>query len=168
MGAKEFIFRVNIDQQSGLSKQVEYEYNTLKFLDGHGLAPDVFHMDDTRQYFEFDILIEQYLEGPHLSLEKSYILQVAALLAKLHSLDHHEVNFISWQDPLKDTYEFVGNDIAHYKTRRTAEEKIIERSEKALAEIGLRKLKSDLAFQADSLNHTDVGLATILSGPRKG
>ena len=157
VGAKEFIFRVNIDQQSGLSKQVEYEYNTLKFLDGHGLAPDVFHMDDTRQYFEFDILIEQYLEGPHLSLEKSHIPQVAALLAKLHSLDHHEVNFISWQDPLKDTYEFVGNDIAHYKTRRTAEEKIIERSEKALAEIGLRKLKSDLAFQADSLNHTDVG-----------
>jgi len=157
VGAKEFIFRVNIDQQSGLSKQVEYEYNTLKFLDGHGLAPDVFHMDDTRQYFEFDILIEQYLQGPHLSLEKSHIPQVAALLAKLHSLDHHEVNFISWQDPLKDTYEFVGNDIAHYKTRRTAEEKIIERSEKALAEIGLRKLKSDLAFQADSLNHTDVG-----------
>jgi thiamine kinase-like enzyme len=157
VGAKEFIFRVNIDQQSGLSKQVEYEYNTLKFLDGHGLAPNVFHMDDTRQYFEFDILIEQYLQGPHLSLEKSHIPQVAALLAKLHSLDHHEVNFISWQDPLKDTYEFVGNDIAHYKTRRTAEEKIIERSEKALAEIGLRKLKSDLAFQADSLNHTDVG-----------
>jgi thiamine kinase-like enzyme len=157
VGSKEFIFRVNIDQQSGLSKQVEYEYNTLKFLEGHGLAPDVFHMDDTRQYFEFDILIEEYLAGPHLSLEKSHIPQVAALLAKLHSLDHHGVNFISWQDPLKDTYEFVRNDIAHYKTRRTAEEKTIARSERALAEIGLRNLKSDLALQADSLNHTDVG-----------
>ena len=157
VGVKEFIFRVNIDQQSGLSRQVQYEYNTLKFLQGHGLAPDVYHLDDTRQYFEFDILIEQYLEGPHLLLEKSYIPQVAASLAKLHSLDHHGVNFISWQDPLKDTYEFVQNDIAHYKTRKTAEENIITQSERTLEEIGLRILKSDLPFQADSLNHTDVG-----------
>ena len=157
VGVKEFIFRVNIDQQSGLSRQVQYEYNALKFLQGHGLAPDVYHLDDTRQYFEFDILIEQYLEGPHLLLEKSHIPQVAASLAKLHSLDHHGVNFISWQDPLKDTYEFVQNDIAHYKTRKTAEEKIITQSERTLEEIGLRILKSDLPFQADSLNHTDVG-----------
>jgi thiamine kinase-like enzyme len=157
VGVKEFIFRVNIDQQSGLSRQVQYEYNALKFLQGHGLAPDVYHLDDTRQYFEFDILIEQYLEGPHLLLEKSHIQQVAASLAKLHSLDHHGVNFISWQDPLKDTYEFVQNDIAHYKTRKTAEEKIITQSERTLEEIGLRILKSDLPFQADSLNHTDVG-----------
>jgi thiamine kinase-like enzyme len=154
---KDFIFRVNIDQQSGLSRQVQYEYDTLKFLQGHGLAPDVYHLDDTRQYFEFDILIEQYLEGPHLLLEKSYLPQVAASLAKLHSLDHHGVNFISWPDPLKDTYEFVQNDIAHYKTRKTAEEKIITQSERTLEEIGLRISKSDLPFQADSLNHTDVG-----------
>ena len=155
--SKEFIFRVNIDQQSGLSRQIQYEYNALKFLQGHGLAPDVYHLDDTRQYFEFDILIEQYLEGPHLLLEKSYLPQVAASLAKLHSLDHHGVNFISWPDPLKDTYEFVQNDIAHYKTRKTAEEKIITQSERTLEAIGLRVSKSDLPFQADSLNHTDVG-----------
>jgi thiamine kinase-like enzyme len=163
---KEFIFRVNIDQQSGLSKQVEYEYNTLKFLEGHGLAPDVYHIDDTRQHFEFDILIEQYLAGPHLLLEKSYIPEVAALLAKLHSLDHCGANFIAWQDPLKDTYDFVQNDVAHYKTRKTAEEKIIARSERILAEIGLRILKSDLPFQADSLNHTDVGCDNFIRTPQ--
>jgi thiamine kinase-like enzyme len=163
---KEFIFRVNIDQQSGLSKQVEYEYNTLKFLQGHGLAPDVYHIDDTRQHFEFDILIEQYLEGPHLLLDKFYIPEVAALLAKLHSLDHCRANFISWQDPLKDTYDFVQNDIAHYKTRKTAEENIIARSEQTLAEIGFRILKSTLPFQADSLNHTDVGCDNFIRTPQ--
>ena len=154
---KEFIFRVNIDQQSGLSRQVAYEYNALKFLEGRGLAPDVYHLDDTRQHFEFDILIEQYLEGPHLLLDKPHITQVAALLAKLHSLDHHGGNFISWQDPLKDTYDFVRSDIAHYKTRKTAEKKIIACSERTLTEIRLRISKSDLSFEADSLNHTDVG-----------
>jgi thiamine kinase-like enzyme len=154
---KEFIFRVNIDQQSGLCKQVEYEYNTLKFLAGHKLAPDVYHLDDSRQYFEFDILIEQYLAGPHLLLDKLLIKQVAALLVKLHSLDHHGGNFIVWQNPLQNTYEFVQNDIAYYKTRKTAEEKIIVGSERMLEEIGSRMLKSDLPFQADCLNHTDVG-----------
>ena len=164
--SKEFIFRVNIDQQSGLCKQAEYEYNTLKFLEGHGLAPDVYHLDDTRQHFEFDILIEQYLEGPHLLLDKPHVIQVAALLAKLHSLDHHGFNFIAWPDPLKDTFEFVQHDIAHYKTRRTAEKKIVARSERALQEIGERILKSNLAFQADCLNHTDVGCDNFIRTPQ--
>ena len=164
--SKEFIFRVNIDQQSGLCKQAEYEYNTLKFLEGHGLAPDVYHLDDTRQHFEFDILIEQYLEGPHLLLDKPHVIQVAALLAKLHSLDHHGFNFIAWPDPLKDTFEFVQHDIAHYKTRRTAEKKIVARSERALQEIGERTLKSNLAFQADCLNHTDVGCDNFIRTPQ--
>ncbi len=163
--SKEFIFRVNIDQQSGLSKQVEYEYNTLKFLEGHGLSPDVYHIDATRQYFEFDILIEQYLEGPHLLLEKSHIPEAAALLAKLHSLDHWGVDFVSWQDPLKDTYDFVQNDIVYYKTRKTAEKKIVSRSELALEEIRLRILKSNLAFQSDCLNHTDVGCDNFIRTP---
>ena len=32
VGQKEFIFRVNIDQQSGLSNQIEYGFSVLKFL----------------------------------------------------------------------------------------------------------------------------------------
>jgi thiamine kinase-like enzyme len=163
---KDYIFRINIDQQSGLRKQVEYEYNTLKFLEGHELAPEVYHLDDSRKYFEFDILIEQYLTGPHLLLNKSHLKQVAALLARLHSLDHQGGNFIVWQNPLRDTYEFVQNDIALYKTRKTAEEKIIVQSERALEEIRARILKSDLPFQADSLNHTDVGCDNFIRTPQ--
>ena len=45
---KDFIFRVNIEQQSGLSKQVEYEYRILKFLAHDAIAPDVYHIDDSR------------------------------------------------------------------------------------------------------------------------
>jgi thiamine kinase-like enzyme len=162
---KELIFRINIDQQSGLNKQVAYEYNALKFLEGHGIAPDVYHLDDSRQFFEFDILIEQYLAGSHLLLDRSHVMQVAALLAKLHSLDHHAVKFISWQNPLKDTYEFVQKDIAHYKTRKTADENIIARAERTLAEIKLRILKSDLPFKADSLSHTDVSCDNFIRTP---
>ena len=153
---KDFIFRVNIEQQSGLSKQVEYEYNTLKFLEGHKLAPNVYHIDDTRRHFDFDILIEQYLEGPPLTLEKSQLPNVAAVLAKLHSLHPHGMKFITWQHPLKDTYNFVKNDIAYYATRETAEKKIITLAKRILKIIKSRVFKADLPFQADCLNHTDV------------
>jgi thiamine kinase-like enzyme len=153
---KDFIFRVNIEQQSGLSKQVEYEYNTLKFLEGHKLAPDAYHIDDTRRHFDFDILIEQYLEGPPLNLEKSQLPNVAAVLSKLHSLHPHGMKFITWQDPLKDTYNLVKKDFIHYETRKTAQKKIITLAERILKKIRSRALKTDLPFQADSLNHTDV------------
>jgi thiamine kinase-like enzyme len=153
---KDFIFRVNIEQQSGLSKQIEYEYNTLKFLEGHKLAPNVYHIDDTRRHFDFDILIEQYLEGPPLSLEKSQIPDVAAVLAKLHSLHPHGMKFITWQHPLKDTYNFVKNDIAYYATRKTAEKRIITLAKRIMKKIKSRIFKNDFPFQADCLNHTDV------------
>jgi thiamine kinase-like enzyme len=159
---KEFIFRVNIDQQSGLSRQVEYEYNTLKFLEGHGLAPDVYHLDDTREHFEFDILIEQYLAGPYLSYQKFQVLEVAELLAKLHRLTPHGMKFITWQDPVRDTYKLLENDLANYKTAKTAQKKIITLSDSILEKIRSRISKSDLCFQADSLNHTDVVCDNII------
>ena len=152
----EFIFRVNIEQQSGLSNQVEYEYKILKFLDNHLIAPDVYYIDDTREHFEFDILIEEFLAGPHLAYQKPQVLEVAELLAKLHSLTPHGMNFITWQDPMRDTYRLVENDLTNYKTAKTAQKKIITLSDSILEKIRSRISKSDLPFQADSLNHTDV------------
>jgi thiamine kinase-like enzyme len=152
----EFIFRVNIEQQSGLNKQAKYEYDIIRFLQGHAIAPDVYHIDDTREHFDFDILIEQYLAGPYLSYEKFQVLEVAELLARLHSLTPHGMNFITWQDPLRDTYKLVENDLENYKTAKTAQKKIITLSDSILKKIRSRISKSDLPFQADSLNHTDV------------
>ncbi len=163
---KDFIFRVNIEQQSGLSKQANYEYNALKFLEDHKLAPHVYHIDDTRQHFDFDILIEQYLEGPPLTLGKSQLPKVAAVLAKLHSLRLHGMKFITWQDPLEDTYNFVKKDIAHYETRKTAEKEIITLTEQILKKIRSRVLKTNLPFQADSLNHTDVVCDNFIQTPQ--
>lgn len=82
---KKFIFRINIEQQSGLSNQIEVEFMVLKFLESQSIAPKVLHFDDSKKHFDFDILIEEYLEGPHLSLGQD-VSEVADLLAKLHSL----------------------------------------------------------------------------------
>ena len=69
VGPKDFIFRVNIEAQSGLAAQIAHEFKVLKFVEGHGIAPRAFHYDDSRQYFEFDILIEEYLAGEPVNLE---------------------------------------------------------------------------------------------------
>ena len=46
---KKFIFRVNIEQQSGLTRQIQYEYQVLKFLADNVIAPDVYYIDDSRE-----------------------------------------------------------------------------------------------------------------------
>ena len=43
---KEFIFRMNIEQQSGLLNQIEYEFRILNFLADHRIAPGAFHFEN--------------------------------------------------------------------------------------------------------------------------
>ena len=163
---KDFIFRVNIEQQSGLSKQVEYEYRILRFLSSHAIAPEVYHIDDSRVHFDFDILIEQFLAGPHLSYQKPQILEAAELLAKLHRLPPTGINFIDWTDPLGETYKLAVNDLSGYKTRKTADKKIISLADRILEKMKLQISEPILGFQADTLNHTDVVCDNFIMTPQ--
>ena len=152
---RKFIFRINIEQQSGLSNQIEVEFIVLKFLEGWGIAPRGLHFDDSRKYFDFDILIEEYLEGPHLSLGQD-VSAAADLLAKLHSLKPVNLPCVTWEDPLTDTYTLVCKDLENYEAHESADNETIRLTEKILNEAdkavnGYRHL-----FQADCLNHTDV------------
>jgi thiamine kinase-like enzyme len=152
---RKFIFRINIEQQSGLSNQIEVEFIVLKFLDGRGIAPRGLHFDDSRKFFDFDILIEEYLEGPHLSLDQD-VSAAADLLAKLHSLKPVNLPCVTWKDPLPDTYTLVCKDLENYEAHESADNEIIRLTEKILRKAdktvnGYRHL-----FQADCLNHTDV------------
>ncbi len=84
---KRFIFRVNIQQQSGLAEQIDYESAVMLYLHPYQITPKVYHVDNTKSFFDFDVLIEEYLEGPYISLIEAEMPAVAALLARLHSLD---------------------------------------------------------------------------------
>jgi len=52
---KEFIFRINIEQQSGLNNQIEYEDKVLRFLEGYNIAPKTYYVDNTLKYFAFNL-----------------------------------------------------------------------------------------------------------------
>ncbi len=159
---KEFIFRINIDQQSGLKNQIEYENNALRFLEEYNIAPKTYHVDNTLKYFDFGILIEQYLEGPHLSHEETHIVEAAELLVKLHSLTLVESDFIIWQNPLEATVNFVKHDMLNYEAKKTHDKKLIRLAEEVMARTEKDiEDKRDL-FHADSLNHTDVVLDNFI------
>ena len=152
---KKFIFRINNEQQSGLANQIEVEFTILKFLEGQSIAPKGLHFDDSKNYFDFDILIEEYLEGPHLSLGQD-VSAVAYLLAKLHSLKPANLPCVTWKDPLVDTYALVRSDLEKYEAHKTASSEMITLTKKILkkAEIAINDYRH--LFQADCLNHTDV------------
>jgi len=163
---KDLVFRVNVEQQSGLSRQIEYEYRILKFLAPTRIAPEVYHIDDSRVHFEFDILIEEFLAGPHLAYRKLQVCEAAELLAKLHGLKPRGIEAIAWPDPLGDTCKLADKDLAEYKTRSTAEKERIYLAEKILEKSRLQILESKLPFQADCLNHTDVVCDNFIRTPQ--
>jgi thiamine kinase-like enzyme len=154
---KEFIFRINIEPQSGLSNQIEYEFRVLKFLKNHHIAPKAYHFDDSQQCFDFGILIEEYLEGPHLTLEKDDLSKVVDLLVRLHSFEPTGMSFVVWEDPLANTFELARNDLIYYESKRTALKKNISLAKKLLAKSETTVRNYRHLYHADSLNHTDVG-----------
>ena len=162
---KDFIFRINIEQQSGLLNQVEYEFRILNFLTGRGIAPRAFHYDAGRDCFKFDILIEEYLQGPPLSHEHIDGSQVAGLLARLHALNPAGMHFVTWQDPLTQTYELARNDLMEYQTKKTGNRQIIDLAGELLAKAAPEVADRSSLFQADSLNHTDVAFDNFIRTP---
>jgi thiamine kinase-like enzyme len=154
---KEFIFRINIEPQSGLSNQIEYEFSILKFLENHRIAPKAYHYDDSMQRFDFGILIEEYLEGSHLTLEKEDVSKVVDLLVKLHSLKPKGIQFVVWSDPLVDTFDLAHNDLIYYESKGTPKKKTINLAKKLLAKSEDAVHKNRHLYDPVSLNHTDVG-----------
>ena len=153
---KDFIFRVNIEQQSGLSNQIEHEFSVLHFVEGHCIAPRAFYFDDSRKYFDFDILIEEYLAGPLLSLQPECLPEVAELLTRLHSLDPAGMPFAIWQDPLAGTHELTRADLSGYKAAKNPDKKTIHLANMVQAKSEAQLSQQRHLFQADCLNHTDL------------
>jgi len=162
VGGAAFNFRVNIDQQSGLANQIEHEFKVLTFLEDHGIAPKGFLYDDSRRHFDFDILIQSYLDGPHLLFNARDVKDAAALLAALHALDPVDKGFTTWHDPLRDTQRLVAADLAEYTAKKSADPENVHLVRKALAVIEKKVAATHHRFVADSLNHTDVAMDNFI------
>lgn len=162
---KDIIFRVNIEQQSGLANQIEHEFSVLKFLAGHRIGPQGYYYDDSRKFFDFDILIEEYLAGPPLSLHKEYLPQVAGLLARLHALEPGGGPFVTWHDPLAGIFDMTCDDLVGYKAAKNPDRKTIDLAHKVLAKSETQLKKRRHLYRAESLIHTDLCCENFVKTP---
>ena len=159
---KEFIFRINVEQQSGLANQVAYEFRVLNILERHKIAPRAYHFDAGRNRFKFDILIEEYLPGSPLTLNQKDVLNVAKLLVKLHSIDPGGLDLVTWHDPLAATYDLARNDLKDYKARQSPNKRTIAIAEQLLAKAAPMIAAKSTLFAADSINHTDLAFDNFI------
>lgn len=159
---RDFIFRLNVDQQSGLADQIEYEFHAMKLLEGRGIAPRVFYLDNSRERFAFGLVIEEYIVGPYLSLEAEEMPDVAELLVKLHSLPSPNMQMIAWPDPLVDNYLQVQSDLQAYEARSASDPRIVRLANKFLTEVEAQVRQRRSMFHMDSLNHTDLAIDNFI------
>ena len=89
-----YLFRVNVEQQSGLHDQIEYEYRALKFLADYEIAPRPYLVDNSKSTLPYGFVMEEYITGRYLDYDElSGILSAAALLATLHRVPLPSDNF---------------------------------------------------------------------------
>lgn len=86
-----YVFRVNTGSQLELTNQIIYEYNAIKTLEISGVTPKVYFVDDTKEFFDYGILIMEFLEGRPLEYDKD-LEKAAKIFAKIHSIDISTIN----------------------------------------------------------------------------
>ncbi|HLR34934.1 MAG TPA: phosphotransferase [Tissierellales bacterium] len=85
------VFRVNTGSQLELKNQIKYEYCALKSLEVSGVTPKVYYVDDTKNYFDYGILIMEFLEGRPLEYNKD-LKKAGKIFSKIHSIDLNKIN----------------------------------------------------------------------------
>ena len=100
------VFRINIGSQIDRDDQILYEYRALKLLEESGVTPKPYFVDDTREFFDTGILIEEYVPGEPLVYERD-LLSAANLFAKIRRVKvaDEENHLIREDAPLSLIYE---------------------------------------------------------------
>ncbi len=81
-----YVFRVNTGSQLQLENQIGYEFNSLKYLEKSSVTPKVFFVDGSLMYFDYGVLIMEFLEGAPLDYGKD-LMEAARIFSRIHSLE---------------------------------------------------------------------------------
>jgi aminoglycoside phosphotransferase (APT) family kinase protein len=114
-GSTRLVFRVNIGSQIHRDDQIVYEYKALKLLQGSGVTPRPFFVDDTRTFFDNGILIMDYLPGEPLDYTRD-LADAAGLFANIHQIELpvEKNHLIREQAPLTLIYDECAGLLQHY------------------------------------------------------
>ncbi len=97
--SEKYLFRLNKESALGLRNQIRYEYDALKTLERSYVTPRTFFLDDSTTFFDYGVLIMQYIEGRTVEYRNQKdVYEAAQILGKIHSLDTEKIdvsNFIT-------------------------------------------------------------------------
>jgi thiamine kinase-like enzyme len=115
-GGKRFVLRMNTYAPHEKTGKTCMEYEVLKSIEGTGIGPKVFLVDDSRSLFEGSVMVLEYIEGDVLDVEgitDDVLRLVAGKYAELHKItfDKH-----GGFPPEKDSVFLLGDELEEYYT----------------------------------------------------
>lgn len=153
---RNFLMRLNVEPQSGLENQIEYEYKTLQFLSPLGITPRPYYLDNSKKYFPYGLLIEEFLQGKALQFAIDSLKRTAHTLAKLHTIQVSEGGFMRWDNPLREQFNATANSLNKYEQRKTVDKEIVSLGKKVIAKAEMELSKHEKDFSPKSLIHSDL------------
>ncbi len=91
VGVEKYVFRLNKVSKLGLRNQIRYEYDALKTLERSYVTPTTFFLDDSTTFFDYGVLIMQFIEGRPLEYARD-LQEAAKVFGKIHSLDTEKID----------------------------------------------------------------------------
>lgn len=154
---RNFLVRLNVEPQSGLQNQIEYEYRTLQFLAPLVITPKPIFLDASKKHFPYGLLIEEFIEGQPLLFSVEALRRAAHTLATLHTAPVPPAeNFMCWGNPLREQLTGTVNALRLYEKRETANQEIVALGAKIIAKAEGELALHESEFVPRSLTHTDT------------
>lgn len=166
-GENDFLVRVNIEPQSGLDTQIEYEYSTLEFLAPFGVTPKPLYLDNSRKYLPYGLLIEEFVHGQHLQFNVSGLKRVAVAMAALHTAPIKSAPLRIKKNPLASQFDAITVSLANYKQRSNASIELISTANTILNIIHKNLTNLADTYKPRSIVHTDPNPANVIDDGNK-
>ena len=83
-GRERYVFRINRGSQLGLERQISYEARVLRALEGSGVTPRVYGVDEEPSGLPGGVLLMEFLPGGPLDYRRDGAL-AAAIFARVHT-----------------------------------------------------------------------------------
>ncbi len=159
-----FVFRFNIDKYLNVENQIEYENATLKCLEKSGIAPKVFFIDTNKNFFEQDLLVEEFIENQPAKCDNDFFKNFGKLVKKFHSISCVQNNLlIKNTNPLADQWNFIKKQIDFIESLNLNEKFLkfinpyITKVDKYVADFSNLFESKDIC-----LNHRDLAIENVL------
>jgi len=145
---RKYVFKIysRLRRYGYFTNKGEREYKALRFVESLRISPRVIIFDNSKEIFSKDVLVYEYIEGDSLKKEIEDIKKTAEILAKLHSMETDEIDFLDIKEnSLKEIFEEIINEFNSYKRKRNKNAALLPELERLIKSLEL--IKTELTFR---------------------